>query len=938
MDASDKKTRLIEEGRKISTLSEYMDLIKKIGFNEFESGDIFEEDFSNFLFKYHPDFIAIGVKEVYKVKDPSAKKYLDEIGMPSIDIGIDKIIILNNGDIWLNQDKYRSKEILDLSDVATYGMQSFKYKDKIKRSLVISTCKKLSRNLEAEYFGDFEWLLYSELETLIDSYENICKRTFFFDFFTFLENKIEPPQKIEKWCLRKEQETCKTNSIKELDKKDRVNYCMPPRTGKTLVGFEIQTHLYNKRNLLGLSNIGHMILVPTNDLKTQQADEYLRYQIVRDYPGELGGILIINNKVKQTSRLYFQTNNVSEIFNWIIQMEKSGKKFFIASTYQSIRKIEEVSKFYYDQTGRSLEIGSCFFDESHRLTGFISANTDSKYSNCVKIWTRLLKDSKKLVIKKRIFATATPRDLTSIKEEVSLYLRKHGVTEISGMENVRLFGERSYVLSIAEAVKESILPPMIIHGIDLERDELNSEFEHKVLIEINGESEEKHRINPRHKSVAFQIAKLISSGTIKKVIVYGNSISSGEDFKKMLKEYVKKGIFNRDISEKIYIESVSGLDGSRKRRDIINAVEFSEYSILINCRVFGEGVTIKSLDSVAFLDRRESKVDVIQNSLRASNNPDLPVHIILPLRLTHIKKSNSWTYPVADENFGMLAILLLNIYNDDLDTIDNVLVNLRETSTSKNSVKQPITIEDISDIPESDYLTWKNGLNIATVYSLSGNGNIHREIKNEEFLSLYNNGEMLSNKALSERLGVGEMTIAAFLRQNNLKGWSTVKREDMEKKILKLNAEGFHSGDISRMLGVSPSLISLYIKKNGLLSKYKSLEIESVPKVLELYHNGERLSNEDISKILGIQRKLVSRILHQNGLESWTIIKMIESKEERSKKIPQRKRVSDEEKEIIRNKRNEGLSIAKIALLLGRPMVTVKYEVKQQKKSNIETV
>ena len=62
MDSSDKKIRLIEEGKKISTLSEYMDLIKKIGFNEFESGDIFEEDFSNYLFKYHPDFIAIGVK------------------------------------------------------------------------------------------------------------------------------------------------------------------------------------------------------------------------------------------------------------------------------------------------------------------------------------------------------------------------------------------------------------------------------------------------------------------------------------------------------------------------------------------------------------------------------------------------------------------------------------------------------------------------------------------------------------------------------------------------------------------------------------------------------------------------------------------------------------------------------------------------------------
>jgi hypothetical protein len=384
-------------------------------------------------------------------------------------------------------------------------------------------------------------------------------------------------------------------------------------------------------------------------------------------------------------------------------------------TYQSIRKIEEVSKFYYDQTGRSLEIGSCFFDEAHRLTGFISANTDSKYSNCVKVWTRLLKDSKKLVIKKRIFATATPRDLTSIKEEVSLYLRKHGVTEISGMENIRLFGERSYVLSIAEAVKENLLPPMIIHGIGLEVDELNSEFEHKVSIEINGESEEKHRINPRHKSVAFQIAKLISSGTIKKVIVYGNSISAGEDFKKMLKEYIKKGIFNRDISEKIYIESVSGLDGSRKRRDIINAVEFSEYSILINCRVFGEGVTIKSLNSVAFLDRRESKVDVIQNSLRASNNPDSPVHIILPLRLTHIKKSNSWTYPEADENFGMLAILLLNIYNGNLDTIDNVLVNLRETSVRGKRNRVPIVIEDINDIPESDYSLWLKGLKIATL-------------------------------------------------------------------------------------------------------------------------------------------------------------------------------------------------------------------------------
>jgi uncharacterized protein (DUF2344 family) len=208
---------------------------------------------------------------------------------------------------------------------------------------------------------------------------------------------------------------------------------------------------------------------------------------------------------------------------------------------------------------------------------------------------------------------------------------------------------------------------------------------------------------------------LFNSGDIKKIIVYANTNSSGELFKEMLNSYIKNDILNKEISEKIYIESVSGLDGSRKRKSIINNVESSEYSILINCRVFGEGVTIKSLNSVAFLDPRSSKVDLVQNSLRASNNPNLPVRVILPLRLNYVTESNSWGYSEADEKFGMLAILLSSIYNGDEDAIDKVLINLRETSVRGKRNRVPIVIEDINDIPESDYSLWLKGLKIATL-------------------------------------------------------------------------------------------------------------------------------------------------------------------------------------------------------------------------------
>lgn len=717
--------RFIKRAKKgsIKTVGQLMNSIKTL--DSSQKGSFFEDYFSMFIFTNHPYFESL-VAGVYKLNDPDAHKFTKMLGMSEKDIGTDKIIIYKNGEIAFVQDKYRSKSTLSLEEISTFGMQAFKQKanhgSKIASNFVLSTAEELSRNLKEEYENDFTWLLRNDIQELITSYKKLTGKNLFVDFAFFLEGKRKGKRKVnfEKWDLRSPQKDGTYESLKVLEEFDRVHYTLPPRTGKTLIGCEIQNELHVLDLQNNQSKLGHLILVPTNDLKTQQAEEYLHYQYHREYKTPLGGILIIGKDRKHPSPLVEEINSPINILNWILKKEKERTKFFVSCTYQSIPKLEEVAGLYLKAKGEPLEFSSCFYDECHRLTGLIETSENSKYRNSVKKWTQLLFDLDHLKIRKRIFATATPKELPQLQDKVVEYLDDNGVTGLFGMENERVFGKRSFTLTISEAQDLGLLPGLVICGIDGAESSINNEVSLELVISED-ENGVKEKIKTRHQAVAFQIAKLLNEGKIKKVIVYSSTNSTSIAFQHLLERYLgRTGFMDSEIADKIYITAITGDDPSKYRKSEIRRVEKSEYAILINCRVFGEGVTIKSLDSVAFLDPRFSKVDIIQNALRASNNPNKNPVIILPFSLIQLPKSGNWIYEEVDEKFAMIATLLNEVFGERGDSTAQLEVKLKETrSMQRSRGRATISIEGIDELTDEQFDLWVEGLKLAMIRTSS---------------------------------------------------------------------------------------------------------------------------------------------------------------------------------------------------------------------------
>ena len=97
-------------------------------------------------------------------------------------------------------------------------------------------------------------------------------------------------------------------------------------------------------------------------------------------------------------------------------------------------------------------------------------------------------------------------------------------------------------------------------------------------------------------------------------------------------------------TKEIYAEHVSGDMSSSERNKRINRLKNlseGERRILSNARCLSEGVDVPTLDGVAFIDPRQSQVDIIQavgRAIRKSENKTFGT-IMIPVYLSEISEN-----------------------------------------------------------------------------------------------------------------------------------------------------------------------------------------------------------------------------------------------------------------------------------------------------------
>jgi superfamily II DNA or RNA helicase len=371
------------------------------------------------------------------------------------------------------------------------------------------------------------------------------------EFFNNVKNHINKKQIV---YIKKNpfpyQKEAIIKTIEHFKENDRGYLSMACGTGKTFTTCEIDFMMKNRLTL---------ILVPSL---------YLLSQIYKEWALEYSNdknvkfILVGSDTDSKEPFLSTDTDDITAKIN-----EYSLNKIIIIATYQSCERLED----YFSEETADLII----FDEAHKTV------SDSLFSYALY--------DKNIKAKKRLFVTATPKIYDKIANN------DDDDDEIVSMKNEDLYGKCIYTYQIGQAIEECRLTSYEICLMYITNNEIKN-YKNKI-INVNGEEMNFHYI-----ATCMMIKKMFNEGSISHLLTYHSSIKNSKDFCDLL----------NDQLENVNVTQIDGNVNAKNKDKIINKFKTDKKSILTSARVLNEGVNIVEVDSVCFVESRNSGIDIIQ--------------------------------------------------------------------------------------------------------------------------------------------------------------------------------------------------------------------------------------------------------------------------------------------------------------------------------------
>jgi superfamily II DNA or RNA helicase len=414
-----------------------------------------------------------------------------------------------------------------------------------------------------------------------------------------------------------------------LKTEDRVSAIMACGTGKTL------TALWTTEQLK-VSKV--LVLLPSLALLRQTLHEWLKETSL----DSLAYLCVCSDKSvtddadaisTAQSDLDFEVSTDSSTVRRFLDVPYKGTKV-IFSTYQSAAVIGEAMK-----KGESFDLG--IFDEAHKTAGREGRN----YGYAL--------EDKNLAIRKRLFVTATPRHYNPSKRN------KEGEATVAfSMDEPKVYGPQSYVLSFGEAARRKIICgyKVIISVITSEQvEEVNDEILSKGTVAVKGDE-------IRARQVANQIAlrDAVAQYGVSKIFTFHSTVKSAASFTSDSSEGVCTHL--PDFSAL----HVSGAMPTARRERVMKEFRSAPRAVMSNARCLTEGVDVPAVDMVAFLSPKKSKVDIVQaigRAMRKSEGKEVG-YILIPLYLEQ-KAGESIETAVARANFEEVWEILQSLQEQD---------------------------------------------------------------------------------------------------------------------------------------------------------------------------------------------------------------------------------------------------------------------------------
>lgn len=317
----------------------------------------------------------------------------------------------------------------------------------------------------------------------------------------------------------------------------------------------------------------------------------------------------------------------------------------VFSTYQSSPVVAEAAKGL-----PPFDLG--IFDEAHKTTGREGG-----------LFTFALSD-KNIRIRKRLFFTATPRHIDIRQRD------KDGEFPVQSMDDETVYGPRAHTLSFAVAARKGIICSykVIISVIDKQ---MVSDFARNNGMTLVKNDE----ISARWVAHLVALKQAIEKVDASKIITFHSRVQTAQEFASSQPQGM--GFHLPDYE----VRHVNGAQRSLERGELIGTFTSHPRSILTNARCLTEGVNIPTVDMVAFIDPRQSRVDIAQAVGRAMRKPRGPTtkivgYVVVPLFAGN-GTNDSIEQAIHSEKFDAVADVLNALQEHDEDLVD-IIRDLRE--------------------------------------------------------------------------------------------------------------------------------------------------------------------------------------------------------------------------------------------------------------------
>lgn len=391
---------------------------------------------------------------------------------------------------------------------------------------------------------------------------------------------------------------------------DRATIVMPCGTGKTLVGAMIANSLAPKALVMFFPSLALI-------KQTLQAWKYENPLGVMDYLCVCSDQTINDDEAHITLDELGGGDRVTTDPARIHQfMRDRSVPKILFSTYQSAAMI---------QVDEPIDLA--IMDEAHRTAGAC----DNAYA------VPLIDDY--IQIRKRVFMTATPRHVASDENDKGVF----------SMLDESFYGKIAYAMSITEAIERGII------------------CDYKIIVSVTTDADiaeiaEKHNTGKTEASViaaAVAIRSAMDTHGVKKAISFHKTVQSASSFA------TDPNVTS--ILAAQMVGHVSGKQTSSKRAKTMASFRGASTGLVTNARCLTEGVDVPSVDMVAFLDRKDSIIDVVQacgRAMRIAEGKESG-HILLPLHV-NLKSGETIEQAVLRSGFREIWRVINSMREQDM--------------------------------------------------------------------------------------------------------------------------------------------------------------------------------------------------------------------------------------------------------------------------------